>query len=86
MPGPSLVLVPYLPVILAVIDFLKNEIGVKDSEVRKDDIKSVFAADDPSLQRVYVQFSSKEQADICLDLTRRLRKPELKVVLYVPNE
>ena len=72
--------------LLAVIDFLKNEIGMKESEIRSDDIKSVFAADDPSLQRVYVQFSSKEQADLCLDLTRRLRKPELKVVLYVPNQ
>jgi len=66
--------------------FLKNEIGVKESEIGEDDIISVFAADEPSLQRVYVQFSSKEHADLCLDLTSKLRKPELKVVLFIPNE
>jgi hypothetical protein len=29
---------------------------------------------------------SVEHVDLCLSLTRKLRKPELKVVLYVPTE
>ena len=70
----------------AVIDFLRNEIAIKESEISNSDITKVFAAEDPELQRVYVQFSSREKADLCMNLTRRLRQPELKVVLYVPRQ
>ena len=70
----------------AVIDFLRKEIAVKESEIGNSDIIKVFAADDPELQRVYVQFSTREKADLCMNLTRRLRQPELKVVLYVPRQ
>ena len=70
----------------AVIDFLRNEIGVKESEIGDSDIIEVFPANDPDLQPVYVRFSTKEHALLCLDLTRRLRKPELQVVLYIPKE
>ena len=71
---------------LAAVDFLRNELGVKEDEIKQDDIIKVFQADDPNLQRAYVQFSTKEQAELCLTLTRRLRKPELKVVLYIPEQ
>ena len=67
-------------------DFLRKEIGVKEEEIKDADIIKVFPADNPDLQRVYVQFSSKEQAELCLDLTKKLRKPDLKVVLYVPRQ
>ena len=70
----------------AAIDFLRKEIGVKVEEIKNSDIIKVFPANNPDLQRVYVQFSSKELVDLCLDLTRRLRKPELHVVLYVPRQ
>ena len=69
-----------------MLDFLRNEIAVKESEVKDDDIIKVFPAADPDLQRVYVQFSTKEQAELCLELTRKLRKPDLNVVLYIPRE
>ena len=70
----------------AVIDFLRNEIAIKDSEISDNDIHEVFPANDPDLQRMYVRFATKEQAKLCLDLTRKLRKPELQVVLYIPRE
>ena len=70
----------------AVIDFLRNEIAIKESEISDSDIHEVFPANDPDLQRIYVKFATKEQAKLCLDLTRRLRKPELQVVLYIPRE
>ena len=69
----------------AALDFLRNEIAVKESEVKDDDIIKVFPASDPDLQRVYVQFSTKEQAELCQELTRKLRKPDLNAVLYVPK-
>jgi hypothetical protein len=77
---------PEQKLLSAVTDFLRKEIGVKEEEIKDADIIKVFPADNPDLQRVYVQFSSKEQAELCLDLTRKLRKPELRVVLYVPRQ
>lgn len=70
----------------AVIDFLRNEIAIKECEIKDSDVLEVFPANDPDLNRVYVKFSTKEQAQLCLDLTRKLRKPELQVVLYIPRE
>ena len=70
----------------AVIDFLRNEIAIKDSEISDTDILEVFPANDPDLRRIYVKFGTKEQAKLCLDLTRKLRKPELQVVLFIPRE
>ena len=70
----------------AAVDFLRNELAVKEEEISDDDIIKVFSAAESELQRVYVQFRSVGQADLCLHLTRQLRKPELKVVLYVPRE
>jgi hypothetical protein len=71
---------------LAAIDFLRNEIGVKEDEIKDVDIIKVFPADDPNLQRVYAQFRTNEQAELCMNLTRKLRKPDLKVVLFIPNQ
>ena len=76
---------PDKKIFAAVIDFLRKEIAVKESEISDGEIIKVFASEDPELQRVYVQFSSREKADLCMNLTRRLRQPELNVVLYVPR-
>jgi hypothetical protein len=77
---------PEEKILSAAIDYLRNEIAVKEEEINDSDILKVFPASDPDLQRIYVKFSNKEQAALCLDLTRRLRKPELKVVLYIPRQ
>ena len=71
---------------IAAVDYLRKEIGVKNSEIEDADITEVFPAEDPSLQRIYVKFSSREQAELCLHLTRRLKKPELNVVLFIPSQ
>ena len=70
----------------AAIEFLREEIGVRENEVSDEDIIETFAADNPDLHRVYVKFRNFEQAELCLNLTRKLRKPELNVVLYIPKE
>ena len=71
---------------IAAVDYLRKEIGVKNSEIEDADITEVFPAEDPSLQQIYVKFSSREQAELCLHLTRRLKKPELNVVLFIPSQ
>ena len=70
----------------AAMEFLQRELAVKHDEIRADDILKVFPADNPSTERLYVQFRSKDIVTLVLNLTRRLRKPELNVVLYVPRE
>ena len=56
--------------------------------MKDEDIVQVFPADDPNLQRVYVQFSHYTHADFCMSITRQLRKPKSKldVALFVPRE
>ena len=70
----------------AVEDFIRCEIGVKESEIPRTDILQVFPAEDPDLERVYAQFRCKEQAELVMNLTRKLRKPDLKVILFVPPQ
>ena len=48
----------------AAMEFLRREIGVKDDEVKESDIIKVFPVAESHLQRVYVQFSSKDQAEV----------------------
>jgi hypothetical protein len=71
---------------MAAVDFLRKELGIKEDEVKDEDIVKAFPADDSNLQRVYVQFSTIEQAELCMNLTRKMRNPELKVVLYIPGQ
>lgn len=70
----------------AAMDFLRRETAVKEDEIMPDDIIKVFSADNPSTERLYVQFLTKDLATLVLNLTRRLRKPELNVVLYIQRE
>ena len=70
----------------AVEDFIRSEIGVKESEIPTGDIIKVFPAEDPDLQRVYAQFRCKEQAELIMNLTRKLQKPDLRVVLFIPPQ
>ena len=70
----------------AALDFLRNVIRIKEVEVPEEDILKIFPAIDPKLERVYVQLKLAEQAELCMNVTRSLNKPELNVVLYIPKQ
>ena len=72
--------------VTAATDFIRNELGVKDDEIKSEDFIRAFPDENPNLQRVYVQLRTIEQAELCIILTRKLRKPELDVVLYIPRQ
>ena len=71
---------------MAAVDFLRKKLGISEHEIREEDIVNTFLPDDLNIPRIYVEFSSHDQADFCLDLFRSLRNPLLKVVKYIPRE
>ena len=70
----------------ATVNFLRNKLGVTDEEIKDDDILATFPADDPNMQRIYMQFPTHAHADFCLELIRTLKKPELRVVKFIPKQ
>ena len=71
---------------MAAVDYMRNILGVGEHEIKEEDIVNTFLPDDLNIPRIYVQFSSHDQADFCLNLVKTLRKPLLKVVKYIPRE
>ena len=70
----------------AVVTFTRMKLGITTDEIKDEDILHTFLPDDVNIPRVYAQFPSHAHADFFFDLIRTLRKPELKVVKFVPRE
>ena len=65
---------------MAALDFIINKLGVTEHEIKQEDIVKTALPDDSNIPRIYVEFSSHDQADFCLDLVRTLKNPDLRVV------
>ena len=59
---------------------------IREEEIKDEDIIKIFSAEHSKLERAYVQFKQIYQAELCLNVTRSMMKPELQVVLYVPKQ
>ena len=70
----------------AAIYFMRNSLGVTEDEIKNEDVVNAFLPDDHSIPRVYVNLISHDQVEFCLELQRSLRKPELRVVKFIPRE
>ena len=70
----------------AAVSFIRMKLGITIDEIKDEDILITFLPDDLNIPRVYAQLPSHAHADFFFDLIRTLRKPELKVVKYVPKE
>ena len=48
------------------MDYIRNGIGIKEEEIKDEDIIEIFPAEHSDLERAYVQFKHIDQADLCL--------------------
>ena len=71
---------------MAALDFLRNKLGVTEQEIKQDNIVKTSLPEDSNIPRIYVEFSSHDQADFCLDLVRTLKNPDIRVVKNVPKK
>ena len=72
----------------AVIDYLRKELNVKDTEISESDIDSVFlppTANKDSFNKVYVRFKTEVPANLCLSLAKTLRNRDNRVTRYFPR-
>ena len=74
---------------MAGIDFLRNELGVKESEINNDDVLKAFPPFGKAASHVhiYIQLTKKVDADWCRHLGRTVLKNKPGFVfLYIPKQ
>ena len=74
---------------LLAIEFLRDELNVKEAEICEDDIVKVFTSykKDDDFTHIYVQFNKAADAGWCLHLGRTvLKDKDSKVFLYIPRQ
>ena len=73
----------------AVIEYLRMELNVRDTEIAEKDIESVFLpakSDRSNCTKVYVRFNSEEQSSLCLNLAKSLKDSDIKISRYFPKQ
>ena len=74
---------------LLAIEFLRDELNVKEDEIGEDDIVKVFTSygKDDDFTHIYVQLTKAADASWCLHLGRTvLKDKDSKVFLYIPRQ
>ena len=72
----------------AVIEYLRKELNVKESEINEHDIETVFLpvkSTKDNFEKVYVRFTSHSPASLCLNLAKGLKNRDNKVSRYFPK-
>ena len=72
----------------AVLEYLRKELNIKETEIAKADIDSVFLpvkCTSENFTKVYVRFTSMKPANLCFNLAKRLKNRDNKVSRYFPK-
>ena len=72
----------------AVIEYLRKELNIRESEISETDIDSVFLpvkSTNDNFTKVYVRFTSIKPANLCLNLAKGLKNRDNKVSRYFPK-
>lgn len=72
---------------LAAIEALRDELNIKENEIKDSDIASTFLPPfSPKIPRVYIKFFKQEHADLCFRAAKGLKDPKIKVFRYFPRQ
>lgn len=77
------------PLLKAVIEYLRKELNVRESEISEHDIEEVFIPFNftrANFSRVYVKFKSEESANLCLNLAKSIKDVETRITRYFPRQ
>ena len=71
----------------AALDFIRNKLNINDDEIKDADIVRVFTPlRSNNHDKVYVEFTTKQHADLCFILVRAVTSKEIKVKNYYPHQ